>query len=110
MTEFNTPRINKALLEHFVGTPVRLVGKVLQSKNNECIVESSDRQEVRLTLLASEQVLELGQHAEFIGKVEKDLSISVQFFTNFGKQFDLENYDQLVELANLHHQLFIRGK
>ncbi|KAJ8609964.1 hypothetical protein CTAYLR_008083 [Chrysophaeum taylorii] len=79
------------------GATVSVVGQVAGPD----LVRTSDDVEVRLALSGSSEAMpQPGYYVEVLGTVQNSSCIKPLRVTSFGEQFDLKNYDGLVELAN----------
>eukprot|EP01102_Stenamoeba_stenopodia_P003505 TRINITY_DN13576_c0_g1_i1.p2 TRINITY_DN13576_c0_g1~~TRINITY_DN13576_c0_g1_i1.p2 ORF type:complete len:104 (-),score=16.34 TRINITY_DN13576_c0_g1_i1:11-322(-) len=88
-------RVNYSLLPQHIGTLVTIVGKVINRVPNGVILETSDQAQVTIhTNMANNYDV----FVEVVGTVNPDLSIREQSFTNFGANFDLANYDEVIKL------------
>eukprot|EP00761_Pharyngomonas_kirbyi_P010610 gb/GECH01010630.1/.p1 GENE.gb/GECH01010630.1/~~gb/GECH01010630.1/.p1 ORF type:complete len:112 (+),score=28.40 gb/GECH01010630.1/:1-336(+) len=91
------PRVNYKVLQNYVGMEVLLVGKVTSPPSNGMvIVETSDGESVHVYLNDEGPLAEL---VEFEAKVNPDSSLS-EIKRTFIPEFDLETYNEAVELWN----------
>mmetsp|Transcript_15545 Transcript_15545/g.60807 ORF Transcript_15545/g.60807 Transcript_15545/m.60807 type:complete len:108 (-) Transcript_15545:122-445(-) len=106
MTELCTPRVNRQLLPNYVGSLVRVVGRVVQEPSNgQAVLETSDKQQVGVTLAAA-SIPWQDAYIEVIAKVNSDCSLQELRSTNLGTSFDMDIYNELVTTAQRHNELF----
>jgi len=100
----STPRVNKALLPNYLGRTVRLVGKVdgIDSASGICVLNTSDRASVNVVVNPMSHYD--SQFVEVLGKVNNDLSISDMSVTNLGTNFDLDIYEQFLQITHQFHK------
>uniref|UniRef100_A0A7S2UTE4 Replication factor A protein 3 n=1 Tax=Fibrocapsa japonica TaxID=94617 RepID=A0A7S2UTE4_9STRA len=99
-----TPRINGSLRQNFVGRPVCLVGKVLdvQENSGSAVIQSSDGSSVQVVMAPGSSYLT--SFVEIVGEVLPDLSIKEFKSIDYGENFDLDLYNQVLQLANGKYQ------
>jgi len=109
MDDLVTPRVNAATIPAYVGKNVRIVGRVHQSPtpDGQAVIISSDGQEVYVNTLPTSAESWVDPYVEIIGSVAEDSSITEIFSTNFGNNFNMENHNTLVILAQSNHELFM---
>lgn len=107
MDESSKPRINGAMLSSCVGKFVCVVGKNLGTSPDglSLSVEMSDGQRIEARFPQRFQDT-LDPYVELLGKVERDCSLSIQRVVNFGADFDLEAYNEVVQLTGSFPDLF----
>ncbi|KAK9703696.1 hypothetical protein K7432_010587 [Basidiobolus ranarum] len=99
-----TPRINSSMLSQYINTTVRIVGKVMQLQEPNALIESSDHGQISVSLNPGTTFT--SQYVEIIGIVQQDLSVQELTSTSFGEDFDLDNYNSLVELTRKYTEIF----
>ncbi|RHZ82193.1 hypothetical protein Glove_112g44 [Diversispora epigaea] len=100
-----TPRINSTLLSKYRNEVVRLIGRVKESSKNSAVLEASDKGQIRI-LLSPETILQANKIVEIIGRVRDDHSLQELNTTNFGEEFDLDLYENAVQVAQKYSKLF----
>jgi hypothetical protein len=83
------------MIPSFEGKQVTLVGRVLQSTNNQTVLEASDHQQVRVMgnqPFASQACVEVN------GWVQKDGSIAETGRTLLNDNFNFDTYEELLRL------------
>ncbi|KAH7314896.1 hypothetical protein KP509_21G026100 [Ceratopteris richardii] len=101
------PLVNAELLKRYPGRRVRCVLKLVRAEGNSAFSGlTSDGMHVSVKQVPS--ATSLSQYVEVIGVVDSDRSIRAEMCTNFGDNFDMSSFNQLVQMANSEHQsLFI---
>ncbi|KAI1301125.1 60S acidic ribosomal protein P1-alpha 3 [Mortierella claussenii] len=89
-----TTRVNSKMLGANVGNTVRFVGKIVEQNGTRAIFTASDKGQVEVHMIPSSQYGT--PYIEVIGVVNGDHSLQEMTSTNFGDEFDMETYDQLV--------------
>eukprot|EP00743_Colponemidia_sp_Colp-15_P008774 GILK01009570.1.p1 GENE.GILK01009570.1~~GILK01009570.1.p1 ORF type:complete len:116 (-),score=8.04 GILK01009570.1:105-419(-) len=98
-------RVNRNSLREYVGKNVRFVGKVVRCSYPVAILDAPDGGQVQVQM--SDGASYGSTFVEVIGEVNQDLSIREFTFNNFGDDFDLANYNEMVALAsNQFRELF----
>lgn len=90
------PRVNFALMSHYVGQKVTLVGKVEHIEGNICKVKAADEGMVDVILNG---VAPTDSYVEVIGTVESPGSIREESSTGFGN-----NFGTLLDLISKPHR------
>lgn len=93
------PRINGSMIPKFIGSVVTLVGRTQGSSAGASTLqlETGDKQQV--TVLFSQPLDEpLTLYVEVVGEVGPDCSISVLTYVNWGDNFDLDTYNEVMQL------------
>lgn len=99
----STPRITAQYLDSYVGRNVMIVGKIVQLRGDEAIMDSAGN----ITLaLDREAHLVNGNSAQVIGKVNPDHSIKVLTSKDVG-QADFQLYQSVVEATHQYKDLFV---
>ncbi|XP_064401836.1 uncharacterized protein LOC135347733 [Halichondria panicea] len=105
--ESSKPRVNTSMLSKHIGSRVCLVGKNLgvMKGGTSLNLEASDKQTVTANF---PQPLRdpLDTYVELLGKVENDCSISVERIVNFGNDFDLDVYNEVIQITSKFPSLF----
>ena len=86
MSDQRAPRVNQQLLERFINTNVRLVGKVNQVQPNYVRLQASDKREVTVHT-ANPSVFVDGHVVEVWGMVNGDRTVSEASTIQFGPDF-----------------------
>ncbi|KAK1766134.1 replication factor A protein 3 [Phialemonium atrogriseum] len=100
----STPRISCPYLDSYVGRNVMVVGKVVQLRGDQAIVDADGNVTAHLN---REAHLSVGNGAQLIGKVNPDLSIKVLSSVDLGTGVDFNLCHTLVELTHQHKNLFV---
>ncbi|XP_057518267.1 replication protein A 14 kDa subunit B-like isoform X1 [Amaranthus tricolor] len=90
--------VNGELLRMFIGRKVRIVVQVMQSDAGSIIGKSTDNQQV--IIKNSQPTQPLTTYVEAIGIADSNQSVRAEILTNFGDNFDAQNYNELCQLAN----------
>ncbi|XP_021758149.1 replication protein A 14 kDa subunit B-like [Chenopodium quinoa] len=97
---------NGESLRLYVGRKVRVVVQVIQSDEGSLIGKSTD--DHQLVIKGSPPTQPLTKYVEVIGIADSNQSVLADIITNFGDNFDPQNYNQLCQLANGEYKhLFI---
>ncbi|CAN0076809.1 unnamed protein product [Ectocarpus sp. 12 AP-2014] len=98
MAEFQTPRVNGAVLSQFLGNTVCVVGKVLsyQEGDPEAQLETSDGAKITVQMTAGSTWT--SQYVEVIGHLHETDRLQEFKSTDFGDMFDLRKYNEVVSL------------
>ncbi|ORX95555.1 replication factor A protein 3 [Basidiobolus meristosporus CBS 931.73] len=99
-----TPRINSSMLGQHTNKTVRIVGKVMQLQEGSALIESSDHGQISVSLNPGTTFST--PYVEIIGIVQQDLSVQELTSSGFGENFDLDNYNSLVELSRKYTEIF----
>ncbi|EAQ86564.1 predicted protein [Chaetomium globosum CBS 148.51] len=97
------PRITCAYLNSYVGKNVIFVGKVIQLRGEEAIIDADGNITAHLN---REAHLLAGNAAQIIGKVNPDLSIKVLSSMDLGTNVDYNLANTVVEISHQHRNLF----
>lgn len=101
------PRVNSAVLSKHVGKVVTLVGRVVSQDAETVRVQAADGKEV-IVKKSSPDAMAPTSFVEYVGTVNPDMSVSEVRSTPFGDSFDLDTYNELVQLADgPHASLFV---
>mmetsp|Transcript_22051 Transcript_22051/g.61200 ORF Transcript_22051/g.61200 Transcript_22051/m.61200 type:complete len:108 (-) Transcript_22051:120-443(-) len=93
-----TPRVNGALLRQNIGRKVLLVGEVLSLEEGFVRMMAADQTPV--TVKVQDNAPFQTRYAEVLGTVESENSVMADQHFAFGDNFDLNNYNEMVKLAN----------
>ncbi|KAH6626342.1 replication factor A protein 3 [Chaetomium sp. MPI-SDFR-AT-0129] len=99
-----TPRITCAYLNSYVGKNVIIVGKVIQLRGEEALIDADGNITAHLN---REAHLLAGNGAQLIGKVNPDLSVRVLSALDLGTGVDYALANTVVEVSHQHRDLFI---
>ncbi|GAB9463705.1 hypothetical protein Gpo141_00001154 [Globisporangium polare] len=91
------PRVNKKTLSAYIGRTVALVGSVESHMPTAVVLRASDGGIVNVNPAPGSDYS--SKVVEVIGRVVDSETIQEFKATLFGEDFDLETYDQLVQLA-----------
>lgn len=101
------PRVNKGYMTLYSGQPVRLVAKVLSVQGSTAEVQASDGGKVRVEVDGKEAIeYAPGAVVELMGHVKGDGLLEQYKWTPFSENFDMENFEQLVQLQHMHTNIF----
>ncbi|KAH8201769.1 hypothetical protein TruAng_004033 [Truncatella angustata] len=81
MESVSTPRISSRYIDSYVGRTVMVVGKVIQLRGNEALIDSDGQINVNLNPQCH---LTPGNGVQVIGKVSSDLTIKVMSSVDLG--------------------------
>ncbi|CAM9098396.1 unnamed protein product [Ascophyllum nodosum] len=95
---FQTPRVNGAVLEQFLGQTVCLVGKVISHQEGAPDAELETSDGVRITVTLAAGSTWTSQYVEVIGHLHEDSTLQEFKSTDFGDSFDMGLYDRAVAL------------
>ncbi|KAK1835848.1 replication factor A protein 3 [Podospora conica] len=98
-----TPRITCAYLNSYVGKHVIVVGKVVQLRGDEAVVDADGNITAHLN---REAHLSPGNGVQIIGKVNPDLSVKVLNALDLGTSVDYALANTVVEISHQHRSLF----
>ncbi|KAF1918498.1 ssDNA binding protein-like protein Ssb3 [Ampelomyces quisqualis] len=102
-----TPRILAPHLSNFQHRIVRVLGKVVQLRGEQAIVDAGGHIDVILT---RDSHLAVNHAVELIGKVDQNLAIKVQAATDFGTNIDFNAANAVVEATHRHKEIFYDGE
>lgn len=91
------PRVNAAKMADHVGQMVTLVGKVTSVNGGEATLEASDKGVVHVKSLDGSAQYNTA-FVQIIGRVSDPTNLEVMNVAEFGEDFDMDNYDKLVNL------------
>ncbi|KAK3378194.1 replication factor A protein 3 [Podospora didyma] len=103
MEATSTPRITCGYLDSYVGKNVIVVGKVVQLRGDEAIIDADGNITAHLH---REAHLAAGSGVQIIGKVNPDLSIKVLSSIDLGQGIDYNIANTVVEVAHQNKALF----
>jgi replication factor A3 len=103
MEAIANPRITCPYLNSYVGKSVIVVGKVIQLRGEEAIIDADGNITAHLN---REAHLLAGNAAQVIGKVNPDLSIKVLSSMDLGTKVDYNLANTVVEISHQHRNLF----
>ncbi|KAH8722721.1 ssDNA binding protein-like protein Ssb3 [Phaeosphaeriaceae sp. PMI808] len=98
-----TPRILAPHLSNFQHRIVRIVGKVVQLRGENAVIDADGHIDI---ILNRDAHLTVGHAAEIIGKVDQNLNIRVQAATDFGTNIDFEAVKEVVNATHRYKQIF----
>ncbi|CAO3589192.1 unnamed protein product [Absidia cylindrospora] len=99
-----TPRINSQLREKYVGSTVRMAGKVVSFSGETAVMNATDGGQVLIKLSGESQWGT--EFVEVIGRVENDFSLMEFKLCNLGNNFDMSLANKLVEYGQKLPELF----
>ncbi|KAK3359248.1 replication factor A protein 3 [Lasiosphaeria hispida] len=103
MEATSTPRITCTYLNSYVGKNVLVVGKVVQLRGDEAIIDADGNITAHLH---REAHLSAGSGVQIIGKVNPDLSIKVLSSLDLGTSVDYNLANAVVEVTHQHKSVF----
>ncbi|KAL2019982.1 hypothetical protein VTK56DRAFT_8982 [Thermocarpiscus australiensis] len=103
MEATSTPRVTCAYLNSYVGKNVIVVGKVIQLRGDEALIDADGNITAHLN---REAHLSAGNGVQIIGKVNPDLSIKVLSSIDLGPGVDYSLANTVVEVSHQHRSLF----
>ncbi|KAK4203659.1 replication factor A protein 3 [Triangularia verruculosa] len=101
--ETSTPRVTCAYLNSYVGKNVMIVGKVVQIRGEDAIIDADGNIPCKLNRDAH---LSPGNGVQVIGKVNPDLSVKVLSSLDLGTGVDYNLANTVVEVSHQHKSLF----
>ncbi|CAN0394227.1 unnamed protein product [Pylaiella littoralis] len=111
METFQTPRVNGAVLEQFVGQTVCIVGKIVSHEEGapESQIETSDGRKLTIRMAAGSSWT--SQYVEVVGHVHEGGQVEEFKSTDFGDSFDMAMYQKAVQLmTGKYSYLFSRAQ
>ncbi|KAK4110691.1 replication factor A protein 3 [Canariomyces notabilis] len=103
MEAISTPRVTCAYLNSYVGKNVIVVGKVIQLRGDEALIDADGNITAHLN---REAHLAAGNGVQIIGKVNPDLSVKVLSSIDLGTGVDYSLANAVVEISHQHRELF----
>ncbi|KAK3326503.1 replication factor A protein 3 [Apodospora peruviana] len=103
MEATSTPRITCAYLNSYVGKNVMVVGKVMQLRGDEAVIDADGNITAHLN---RDSHLAAGSGVQLIGKVNPDLSVKVLSSMDLGTGVDFNLANTVVEIAHQHKSIF----
>eukprot|EP00656_Telonema_subtile_P005491 TRINITY_DN12499_c0_g1_i1.p1 TRINITY_DN12499_c0_g1~~TRINITY_DN12499_c0_g1_i1.p1 ORF type:complete len:137 (+),score=24.49 TRINITY_DN12499_c0_g1_i1:95-505(+) len=91
-----SPRVGKSHLAEYDGKTVRFVGKVKSNDGGVAVLEAPDGGEVQVHNSTPYQT----QFVEILGSVQSAGAISQQSYVDFGDEFHMGNYNELLRLTH----------
>ena len=85
-------------MQQFVNKRVLLCGRKISQTEGSAIVQAADGKEVKVKLPPGEVIA--GEFVQVLGKVVTGSELEGDRVQDAGNNFDLENYNKLVELSN----------
>ncbi|KAL2119129.1 hypothetical protein VTJ04DRAFT_6089 [Mycothermus thermophilus] len=101
--QISSPRITCAYLNSYVGKNVTIVGKVIQLRGDEALIDADGNITAHLN---REAHLAPGHGVQIIGKVNPDLSIKVLNSIDLGENVDFNLANTVVEISHQYRHLF----
>ena len=101
-----TPRVNGKMLSQFIGTIVCICGRVsrFDQASRRVQVECSDKVMISVTLPPDETVS--SSFVQIIGRADNSNTIASYRISSLGESFDLESYNQFIDLSAQYAYLF----
>ncbi|KAJ0405592.1 hypothetical protein ATCC90586_000369 [Pythium insidiosum] len=96
------PRVNKKTLGAYVGRTVALVGLVESHQPTAVVLRASDGGMVNVAPQPGSDYT--SKYVEVIGRVQDSETIGEYAVTAFGENFELDTYDQFVQLAQTKYR------
>ncbi|KAL2266513.1 hypothetical protein VTJ83DRAFT_5865 [Remersonia thermophila] len=97
------PRVTSVYLNNYVGKNVTIVGKVLELRGEEALIDADGNVTAHLD---REAHLMVNNGVQIIGKVQPDLSIKVLNSIDLGTNVDYSLANKVVEISHQHPSLF----
>ncbi|KAH6649019.1 replication factor A protein 3 [Truncatella angustata] len=104
MESVSTPRISSRYIDSYVGRTVMVVGKVIQLRGNEALIDSDGQINVNLNPQCH---LTPGNGVQVIGKVSSDLTIKVMSSVDLGDNVDYSISQSVVDVTHQYKELFV---
>lgn len=104
MESISTPRVSGRILGSYVGKNVMVIGKVIQIRGTEALIEADGQISINLT---DQEHLTPGNACQVIGKVNTDLSIKVLTSKDLGSNVDFDVAQSVVEATQQYRDLFV---
>ncbi|KAK3828102.1 MAG: replication factor A protein 3 [Benniella sp.] len=89
-----TPRVNSAMLRSHVDERVRFVGKIIEQNGSRALMTASDKGQVEVVMNVMSQYGT--QYVEVIGFARSNGTIDEEVSINFGNDFDMDTYNELI--------------
>ncbi|CAN0041586.1 unnamed protein product [Scytosiphon promiscuus] len=98
MENFQTPRVNGAVMNQFLGNTVCVVGKVVahQEGDSESQIETSDGTTITVTMSPGSSWT--SQYVEVIGHLHEGNTLQEFKSSDYGDTFDMAKYNKAVAL------------
>ncbi|KAK4137583.1 replication factor A protein 3 [Trichocladium antarcticum] len=103
MEATSNPRITCGYLNTYVGRNVIIVGKVIQLRGDEALIDADGNITVNLNRDAH---LLPGNGVQIIGKVNPDLSVKALTSMDLGTAVDYDLANTVVEISHQHKGIF----
>ncbi|KAK3373710.1 replication factor A protein 3 [Lasiosphaeria ovina] len=104
MEASSTARITCSYLDSYVGKNVIVVGKVVQIRGDEAVIDADGNITAHLN---RECHLAAGNGVQIIGKVNPDLSVKVLSSLDLGTNVDLSLANLVAEVSHQNKDMFI---
>ncbi|RPA79779.1 replication factor A protein 3 [Ascobolus immersus RN42] len=98
-----TPRINASFLQQFENQTVIIVGKCIQVRGENALVEAGGNINVHLS---PNGTCVPGNFVEIVGKVQPDMTVKSLLTTDWGTDVDMAAVDAVVDLTHRYKDLF----
>lgn len=92
------PRVSSSNISRYINQKVLLVGEVLSQGGDTASIRTCDNNEISVHLPPGEQFER--RYVQVIGKVESSRSVDVIHILSSSDNFDMDNYNKALELAN----------
>ncbi|CBX98732.1 hypothetical protein IAQ61_007644 [Plenodomus lingam] len=102
-----TPRILAPHLSQFQHRIVRILGKVVQLRGEQAVIDAGGNIDV---VLNRDSHLAVGHAVEIIGKVDGNLHVKVQAATDFGTGVDFNAANAVVDATHRYKEIFYDGE
>ncbi|TIA89471.1 hypothetical protein E3P99_02058 [Wallemia hederae] len=103
--DVSTIYVNSSNLNNFIGTTVRLVGKVLKVNENVAMLESTDGGQISVTM-NRESDYGHSKFVEIIGKVQSEFAVQEYTSIPLGDELDLGAIDRVIQVMLKHRDIF----
>ncbi|KAK9774186.1 putative Replication factor A protein 3 [Seiridium cardinale] len=104
MEPISTPRISSRYIDSYINRTVMVVGKVIQLRGSEALIDSDGQIQVNLN---PQSHLTTGNGVQIIGKVNPDLSIKVMTSHDLGHNVDYSVAQSVVDVTHQHKDIFV---
>jgi len=102
-----TPRVSATTLQQYQpGTPVRVVGQVVNINNDLVVLQAADGT-INVRKQPNSPIIG-GHFFEVVGAINQDRSITEQISYDWGEKFDLDLYNGMLQVYQKYsHELFL---
>ncbi|KAL6049384.1 hypothetical protein QOT17_011455 [Balamuthia mandrillaris] len=101
------PRVNKAHLSQWVGSTVRVVGKMKGAENTGRPIVQLETADGIVDVVTRSFMTFPSTFVEVLGVVDQKLNIEEQKLTCLGENFEMSSYTMLLQYMHLHKEPFL---